>query len=78
MPTELKKPVIRRSTEVYDHRKRRIIVALLPGDVISMREERTRTSFSAPLRRVFQQLITWNVESTRPRKRTLVKRGKLA
>lgn len=64
MPTDLKKTVIRRCTGPHDHRGKRLIVALEPGDVISMREERSNKHFSAPLSKVFRQIVRWNIEST--------------
>jgi hypothetical protein len=69
MPTELRRPVTRRCVEPYDHRRKRLVVALEPGDVISFREERSRKTFSAPLARVFRQVVTWNVEAERARKK---------
>ncbi len=72
MPTDLRKTVIRRCTEPHDHRGKRLIVALEPGDVISFREERSKNSFSAPLATVFRQVVCWNVESQTPKRR---KRG---
>ena len=72
MPTELRRTVARRCTEPHDHRGKRLIVSLEPGDVISFREERSKNSFSAPLAKVFRQVVRWNVESPKPIKR---KRG---
>ena len=69
MPTELRKPVIRRCAESYDHRRKRLVVALEPGDVISFREERSRKRFTAPLARVFRQVVIWNVEAERALKK---------
>lgn len=65
MPTELRKPVVRRCVKHHDHRRKRLVVALEPGDVISFREERSRKKFSAPLARVFRQVVIWNVEAER-------------
>ena len=72
MPTDLRKTVIRRCTEPHDHRGKRLIVALEPGDVISIREERSKKHFSAPLSKVFRQIVRWNLESQSPKRR---KRG---
>ena len=69
MPTELRKPVVRRCIEPYDHRRKRLVVALEPGDVISFREERSRKRFTAPLSRVFRQVLIWNVEAERALKK---------
>ncbi len=67
--TDLRKPVRRRTSGVYDHSARRIVVILEPGDVIAMREERGRKLFSASIPRIFRQLIIWNVEAERAAKR---------
>ncbi len=69
MPTELRKPVVRRCAAAHDHRHKRLVVALEPGDVISFREERSRKRFSAPLSRVFRQVVIWNVEAERALKK---------
>lgn len=75
MVTELRKTVVRRMAKPYDHRGKRLIVQLEPGDVITFREERSRKSFSAPLAQVFRQIVRWNVESTKQPRRRRVKRG---
>lgn len=61
--------VTRRAMEVYDHRGRRIVVQLRVGDIIAMKEERTRRWFVAPINRVFRTLILWNVEAERIEKK---------
>ena len=73
MPTPLRHPITRRCVEAHDHRARRLVVALEPGDVITFREERSRRRFTAPLARVFRQVVLWNLEAeraTKPRRRT--------
>ena len=73
MPTALRHAVVRRCVEAHDHRARRLVVALEPGDVITFREERSRRRFTAPLARVFRQVVLWNLEAERapkPRRRT--------
>jgi len=69
MATELRKTVIRRTASSFDHRKRRLVVRLEPGDVISIKEERTRKWFSAPINHVFRQIVQWNVLSEKAIKR---------
>ena len=69
MVTELRKTVCRRCVDHYDHRRKKLIVSLEPGDVISFREQRSRRVFSAPLARVFQQVLVWNVDALRAEKR---------
>jgi hypothetical protein len=66
--TDLERPVTRRSVGCYDHRGRRMVITLAPGDVILVREERTRKSFSAPLVRVMRQIIIWNADAARAEK----------
>ena len=67
--TELRKTVTRRSAAPYDHRRRRVVIMLMPGDVIAMREERTRRVFSAPVNRIYRQMIQWNVDADRAAKK---------
>lgn len=72
--------VKRKTVFPYDHRGRKIVVILEAGDVIGMREERTRRVFTAPIRRVLQQLIVWTVDAERANKKSKKKkayRGKL-
>jgi len=69
MTTELRSTVTRRCAEPHDHRKKRLVVSLEPGDVISFREERGRKTFSAPLARVYRQVLVWNVDALRALKR---------
>ena len=63
MVTELRRTIIRRTTGSFDHRKRRLIVRLEPGDVISVKEERCHKWFTAPISRVFHQIVQWNVQA---------------
>ena len=74
MITELRRTIIRRTAEAFDHRKRRVIVRLEPGDVISMKEERSRKWFSAPINHVYQQIVHWNVLAEKAIKRLRGKR----
>ena len=69
MTTELRKTVCRRCVEPYDHRRKKLVVSLEPGDVINFREERSRKRFSAPLARVFRQVVMWNVDALKAEKR---------
>lgn len=59
--TDLDKPVYRRTRLPFAHYRRRIVVALEPGDVLAMRLERTRTTYRAPLSAVYRQLAEWHV-----------------
>ena len=61
MVTELRKTIIRRTVGSFDHRQRRLIVRLERGDVMSIKEERCHKWFTAPINRVFRQIVQWNV-----------------
>ena len=63
--TELRKPVRRRTVEQCATVRRRLVVALMPGDVIAFREEGRRRWYTAPLGRVFMAVAQWNVEAER-------------
>ena len=65
MPTELRRVVVRKLAQCCDHRRKRLVVALEPGDVITFREERGRKRFSAPLCRVYRAVVLWNVDAER-------------
>lgn len=67
--TELRRPVRRRTREAYDHRGKRMVVELEPGDLITIREEGCRTRFTAPISRVFRQMLVWSAEEKRRSKK---------
>ncbi len=69
MPTELRRVVVRRLAQCCDHRRKRLVVALGPGDVLTFREERSRKRFSAPLCRVYRAVVQWNVDAERALRR---------
>jgi hypothetical protein len=80
--TDLTKRLKRRTVESYGyHGRRRLVVILMPGDVIGIREERRRKVFSAPIDRVYRQIVAWNVEASRQQRRKpssrLVSRSRL-
>ena len=58
--TDLKKPVKRRT--LAPHRGRRIVVSLLPGDVLSFREERTHKHFLLSIAGAFDYAVILEVE----------------
>jgi hypothetical protein len=68
--TDLRKPVKRRTVEQCETVRRRLIVALLPGDVLAFREEGRRRWYTAPLARVFITIARWNVEAERAERRS--------
>lgn len=51
--TDLVKPIRRRSRTTLRSRNRRLIVALEPGDVVAIREERRRTWYRVTLESVY-------------------------
>lgn len=61
--TDLHKTVKRRTVDPCQFVRRRLIVALMPGDVIGFREEGRRSWYTAPLSRVFIQVARWNAEA---------------
>lgn len=65
MTTELHRPVIRRTVEEHGHRRRKLIIRLEPGDVLAFREEKCRQWFTAPISRVYQTVVAWNVAARR-------------
>ena len=74
--TDLRKPVRRRTAAPCASVRRRLIVALLPGDVLAFREERRRHWVSAPLARVFLAVSTWNADALRAQRRANRKRNR--
>jgi len=74
--TNLLKKVTRRSIEKVPAIRRRVVVALIPGDVIAFREEGRRKWYSAPIGRVFVQVAKWNADAeAAERKRLRKERG---
>jgi len=69
--TDLKKPIKRRT--LAPHPGRRIVVSLLPGDVLSFREERTRKRFLLSIAGAFDYAVILEVE--RRKRERLSQRG---
>ena len=67
--TELRKPVKRRTVEPCATVRRRLVVALMPGDVLAFREEGRRRWYAAPLAKVFVTVAQWNVTAERAERR---------
>ena len=73
--TDLRRPVRRRTIEPCETVRRRLVVALLPGDVLAFREEgrpdlaESRGWYSAPLGKVFITVAKWNADAERAEKR---------
>lgn len=58
--TDLHKRVKRRT--LSNHRGRRIVVSLLPGDVLSFREERTRHEYLLSIAGAYDYAVMLEVE----------------
>lgn len=69
--TSIRKTTLRRTVEPFNHQGRRIVVALEPGDVLAMREERTKKWFRAPIATVLRQIMVWNIDAERGAKKRL-------
>ena len=67
--TELRKPIKRRTVEECATVRRRLVVAMLPGDVLAFREEGRRRWYSAPIAKVFVTVAQWNVNAERAERR---------
>ena len=67
--TELRKPIKRRTVEQCATVCRRLVVAMLPGDVLAFREEGRRRWYSAPIAKVFVTVAQWNVNAERAERR---------
>jgi hypothetical protein len=76
--TELTKPIRRRTRGMFGHYRKRIVVTLEPGDLIALRLERSRTTFRATIAGVYRQVVAWNAEAERQRKRALRKLKRIA
>lgn len=66
--TDLKKRVSRRGT--IPHRGRRIVVSLEPGDLIGLREERTRKTYYFPIAAAFDFAVKMYVAAARAAKKS--------
>ena len=74
--TDLLKPIKRRTKLPFGHYRKKIIVQLEPGDIISMKLERSRTWYTAPLDDVFLTLAQWHANARRKERRLSRKFGK--
>ena len=76
--TDLRKPVKRRTIEQCATVRRRLVVALMPGDVIAFREEGRRRWYSAPIARLFVTVAQWNVAAERAERKAARKAARSA
>ena len=67
--TELRKPIKRRTVDQCATVRRRLVVAMLPGDVLAFREECRRRWYTAPIAKVFVTVAQWNVNAERAERR---------
>jgi hypothetical protein len=63
MPTALARPVTRRCT--LPHRGRRLVVTLMPGDVLELRPERTRRAEYLPIAAAYDLAVKMRVAAER-------------
>lgn len=63
MTTPLARPVTRRCT--LPHRGRRLVVTLVPGDVLELRPERTRRAEYLPLAAAYDLAVKMRVAAER-------------
>ena len=56
--------IVRRTVDVYPAaRNKKIVIALEPGDVIAVKEERSQTWYRTPISRVFSAMVQWTVNA---------------
>lgn len=75
MATALKKQVVRKCERSF-HKGRQLIVMLEPGDILGMREAGRRTTYRAPLEKVYYVLARWFADEEIRRKREEKKQNK--
>jgi hypothetical protein len=68
MTTPLAKPV-RRRTLAPHRRGRRVVVSMVPGDVLTFRDERTRTEYSLPVGFAYDMAVKLHVAAKRAEKK---------
>ena len=75
--TPISKPLTRRTAKPFLHYRRRLVVTLLPGDVLAIRLERERESraVTTSIALLYQQLVTRRVASE-ARERAQARRNK--
>jgi hypothetical protein len=67
--TNLEKVVRRRGLgSVIQHYRRRIVVSLEPGEILTMRLEGTRKTYRVPILAVFITLCQWEADAQRQKK----------
>jgi hypothetical protein len=65
--TDLQKPVTRRCTVTLDGGKR-IVIALLPGDLLALRRERERKTYFYPIGAVYSSAVKAHVLASKKEK----------
>lgn len=76
MPTPLTKTITRRG--LIPHRGRRMVVTLVPGDLIGVRPERTRTTFYLPIMAAYSVAVKMHVAAQKAVKQALREERKKA
>ena len=70
--TDLNRPIARRAVRAsmpYKSKPKRIVVLLMPGDVIGMRLERTRKTYTAEIKTMYWQLVRWHADAELARRK---------
>lgn len=68
------KSLQRRTRFPFAHYRRRIVVELQPGDIITMRLEGTRTHYTAAIADLYRLLARWHASAAAAEKRRKRKR----
>lgn len=74
--TDLRKIVRRVTVDQCASVRRRLVVALEPGDVVAFKEHGRRKWYRAPISRVFVMVARWNVDAERAAKKAARKAGR--
>ncbi len=73
--TDLRR-IVKRKTIYPCYSGRRLVVLLMPGDVLGLKEERCHKVFTAPLSKVFAMVVRWTVDAERAERKKNRKRRK--
>jgi len=60
MATALKHMVVRKCENSFGHTKKGLIVILEPGDLLGIREQGRKTTYRAPLEKIYWVMAKWH------------------
>lgn len=73
--TTLEKPIVRKTRRNFMHYRHPLVVALLPGDVIALREHRCKRIIHVDLHSLYIERLRWQIAAEkRERKKARRKR----